>query len=269
MTRRANLLLAAAGAFVLAVAACGPGVVVTTAGPGELRGALAAAPEELEVTSDADRALLYQELLALAADEAVRGEPDAPVLFPIASGSRIAPAPFRRALDLLDPPAGAPAVDLDASPERWSDEAQAGLGGASERALAERVAQSLLAHWGAPGPVAVVRTAAVPFAAAFVDGKLRLNPAVVYLAAAGLSASSVSAVTSAEGDARTARAVPAAPDGVAATRMGPAAATAALPADADDRPIPAPDALALGGGVSSAVAVSAVLVGTTVLRRSR
>lgn len=58
--------------------------------------------------------------------------------------------------------------------------------GLSEREAAELVARSLVHHWGlAPeGAVAVVRVAGAPYAAAWLDGELRLNPAFVAMASA-------------------------------------------------------------------------------------
>ena len=58
--------------------------------------------------------------------------------------------------------------------------------GLSEREASELVARSLLFTWGVrpDGPVKVVRAAGAPYAAAYLDGVLRLNPAFVYMASA-------------------------------------------------------------------------------------
>lgn len=174
------------GAVILA-AACGPGVVVTTAGPGELRAALFASADELAVTPETDRGRLYDEMTSLAAGEATKQEQDAPVLFPIASGERLVAAPFAHDVDLLKPHDSAPAVDLAETPERWSEEPDPALTGASERDLATAVSRSLLEMWSVTERTTVVRSPAVPFAAAWVDGRLRVNPALLYLVAAHAS----------------------------------------------------------------------------------
>jgi hypothetical protein len=181
---RSSFIGTVAGAFALASSGCGPGVVVTSANPSELRAALFASAEELSVTPDSDRSKLYDELVAVASDEASRQEPDAPVLFPVATDQRVVAAPFSPNLDLLKPPADAPDVELVDTPERWSAEPQPGLMGATERGTAIDVSRSLLAEWHVTNHVLVVRAPAVPFAAAFVDGQLRLNPALLYLAVA-------------------------------------------------------------------------------------
>ena len=169
---------------VLAFAACGPGVVVTTAGPAELRAALYASSEELTVTPIPDRSRLYDALGVVASDEATRAVRDAPVLFPMAGEQGILAAPFNPSLDLLKPPVSAPDVELIDGQEKWSDDLQPGLLGATEREIANLVARSLLAQWKVTGRVTVVRSSGFPYAAAFVDGQLRLNPAVLYLAVA-------------------------------------------------------------------------------------
>ena len=58
--------------------------------------------------------------------------------------------------------------------------------GLSEREASELVARTLLTHWGIQqtGPVQVDRVSGAPYAVAYVDGILRINPAFLYLAAA-------------------------------------------------------------------------------------
>lgn len=61
--------------------------------------------------------------------------------------------------------------------------------GLSEREAAELVARSLLQQWkiDAEDSLKVVRVAGAPYAAAWIDGELRLNPAFVTMAAAPAS----------------------------------------------------------------------------------
>jgi hypothetical protein len=70
--------------------------------------------------------------------------------------------------------------------ERWPEDRREGLQGLSEREAAELVARTLMAHWGIhpEGTVQVDRASGAPYAVAYVDGILRINPAFLYLAAA-------------------------------------------------------------------------------------
>jgi hypothetical protein len=268
---RSALFVCAAG---LIASACGPGVVVTTASSTELRAALYASSEELSVTPIADRSRLYDAMGAVASDEALRAERDAPVIFPMAVDQQIRAAPFNPALDLLKPAANAPDVQVIDGQEKWSDEQEPGLLGASERDLAVLVSRSLLLQWNVTGPVTVVRSSGFPYAAAFVDGQLRLNPAVLYLAVAHAAPSESSS------------AAPAAP-----VREGPVAASseesdpgasgppAAMPVSGTQAPsaleaaasvtAPAPSSLPVTPIETAAGLVAAGLLGSWVLGRRR
>jgi hypothetical protein len=111
------------------------------------------------------------------------------VLFPVLVGGEFVGA---RALDprmdlLLAPDAGAPLLlAFDGRGGRFSEDRRDAFQGLSEREAAELIARTLLFHWGvsASGPVAVVRAPGAPYAAAWMDGELRLNPAFLYMAAA-------------------------------------------------------------------------------------
>ena len=78
------------------------------------------------------------------------------------------------------------ALVFDARGERWPEDRREGLQGLSEREAAELVARTLLTHWGVrpEGTVQVDRASGAPYAVAYVDGILRINPAFLYLAAA-------------------------------------------------------------------------------------
>ena len=68
----------------------------------------------------------------------------------------------------------------------WPTDRRDSLGGLSEREAAELVARSLLSGWkvdDAQQTILVDRAAGAPYAAAWVDGILRVNPSLLYLAA--------------------------------------------------------------------------------------
>jgi len=78
------------------------------------------------------------------------------------------------------------AFDRDAP---FSEDRRDAFQGLSEREAAELIGRSLLQHWGLrpSGTVTLVRVAGAPYAAAWIDSELRLNPAFVYMAAAPTS----------------------------------------------------------------------------------
>lgn len=111
------------------------------------------------------------------------------VLFPVLQGDEFVGAPaLEGRVDLLgaaDAGAGL-LLTFDARGERFGDDRREAFQGLSEREAAEYVARSLLTLWNVrpSGPVTVVRAPGAPYAAAWIDGQLRLNPALIYLAAA-------------------------------------------------------------------------------------
>lgn len=114
------------------------------------------------------------------------------VLFPVlVNGEFVGARALDRGMDLLQAPdAGAPLLlSLDGRGERFSEDRREAFQGLSEREAAELIARTLLYHWGvsATQPIAVVRAPGAPYAAAWIDGELRLNPAFVYMAAAPLT----------------------------------------------------------------------------------
>lgn len=170
----------------LMLSACGG--APSTRSPVTARQALAQAPELLEESPGALRAAWRHELLRAAQSEA--GQPaSSHSLFPLFLGEAALAAPALDARADLLAPAATPALrlSLDGRPGLgWSDERRDALQGLSEREAAELVARALLSRWGLPAtvPVQVERAAFAPYAAAYVDGVLRLNPAFVLLAAA-------------------------------------------------------------------------------------
>lgn len=114
------------------------------------------------------------------------------VLFPmLVDGEFVGAKALEPRMDLLlAPDAGAPLIlTFDGRGERFSEDRRDAFQGLSEREAAELIARTLLSHWNVsiPGPVAVVRATGAPYAAAWIDGELRLNPAFVYMAAAPLT----------------------------------------------------------------------------------
>ena len=112
----------------------------------------------------------------------------------IQNGQTSAAPGFDAHADLLQPPDAGQPVQIsfvDRGEGRWPEDRRAALGGLSEREAAEQVARSLLSIWGIEGnSVLVMRAPNAPFAAAYTDDTLRLNPAFLYLAAAASGISS-------------------------------------------------------------------------------
>lgn len=165
------------------LAACGDGPAVARPAMSP-RAALTGAPELLEFEPVASRQALYLELARQSRTEA--GEAGRALqLFPLGRGQELVAAPgLEPGADLLD--GAAAGASLRLSFDAWPEERRESLQGLSEREAAELVARTLLVRWGvhAPGAVQVERAPGAPYAAAYVDGLLRLNPAFLYLAAA-------------------------------------------------------------------------------------
>src|SRR5262249_56608286 len=151
----------------------------------------AAAPREPvergEARSPAVRWELYRAHLRESGPEAQNG---VLALFPrVQNGTLRAAPPLEGRLDLFEvPDGGEPLVlNLDGlTTERWSTDRRDSLQGLSEREAAELVARSLAARWSLRPRAAlrVERASGVPYAAAYADGLLRINPNLLYLAAA-------------------------------------------------------------------------------------
>lgn len=167
---------------------CGVGNAPVRPAPGA-RQALTGSPELLEFETPSVRLELYREVARLSQLEA--GQAAQPTgLFPIAQHGELMAAPgIEGRMDLLQAPdAGAPLqLSFDGrTGERWQEDRRESLQGLSEREAAELVARTLLAHWKVEptGVVQVDRASSAPYAAAYVDGILRINPAFLYMAAA-------------------------------------------------------------------------------------
>lgn len=171
----------------LALAACGD--VSVPKAPLTAQQVLTQQPEFLEFESVGTRQELFREIARTALAEQGQSAESA-VLFPMSQGSStelIAAPGFDPRADLLSASdAGSLLLEFDRSGEQWPTERRESLGGLSEREAAELVARSLLAHWSAspPAEIQVDRATSAPYAVAYVDGILRINPAFLYLVAA-------------------------------------------------------------------------------------
>jgi hypothetical protein len=167
------------------LSACGGGV--SPSRTLTARQALTSSAEVLEFESPQARGELFREIARISALEAGR-ETFEPVLFPIILDGRMVAAPALDAkADLLQAPdAGQPLDLFFDGRELWPEDRRDSLQGLSEREAAELVARTLLSFWriSPEGQILVERAAGAPYAAAYVDGILRVNPALLYLGAA-------------------------------------------------------------------------------------
>ena len=192
ITGRAGILVATVRSrlfstcALLFVAACG-GEALPNRAPSTSQ-ALTGTAEWLEFDPVATRHELFRDVARsslLQAGRRATGE----MVFPMmVSGEFIAAPGLDPRSDLLlsADAGGAIQLSFDGRTERWSDDRRDSFQGLSEREAVELIARSLLQHWGiAPATVVRVdRVPGAPYAAAYIDGVLRVNPAFVYMAAA-------------------------------------------------------------------------------------
>jgi len=173
---------------LVTLTACGAGNLPSRA-PLTAQQALTSSPEVVEFESASARLELFREVARQSELEAGRAA-QALVLFPVSQDGELVAAPgFEQRLDLFQSPDAGSALQLVLDGrlgERWPEDRRDSLQGLSEREAAELVARTLLAHWQIEptGPVQVERSTGSPYAVAYVDGILRINPAFLYLAAA-------------------------------------------------------------------------------------
>ena len=169
----------------LLLAACGGGALPTSRGVSTTQ-ALTGTAEWLEFEPTQVRVELFREVTRQGAQQAgTRGA----VLFPqLVNGEFVAAPSLESGVDLLGSADAGAAFDVsfDARADRFSEDRRDAFQGLSEREAAELIARSLLTAWGLKptGAVTIVRAAGAPYAAAWIDGQLRLNPAFIYMAAA-------------------------------------------------------------------------------------
>lgn len=145
--------------------------------------ALTQTAEFLEFETNVTRTELFRDVARASIAQAGH---TGPVMFPLQRNGELVAAPgFDVRADLLMSADAGPGLQLSLE-GRWSEDRRDAFQGLSEREAAELVARSLLNLWGisANGPVLVERAAGAPYAAAYLDGILRVNPSFVYMAAA-------------------------------------------------------------------------------------
>lgn len=178
-----RLVLGAALAAVLG--ACGdPSLPVRTH---SARQALTLDAAAIEFESASARQEMFRELARASQLQAEREGTD-PVLFPtLRDGRLVAARPLEARSDLLQAPdAGAPLALRFEGHDPWPEERRDSLQGLSEREAAELVTRTLLSHWAitTDEEILVDRAEGAPYAVAYVDGVLRVNPVFLYMAAA-------------------------------------------------------------------------------------
>jgi hypothetical protein len=130
---------------------------------------------------------MFRELVRTSQVQAEREGTD-PVLFPtLRDGRLVAAKPLEARADLLQAPDAGAALALRFSGhDPWPEDRREALGGLSEREAAELVARTLLSQWGVSTDelILVDRAEGAPYAVAYVDGVLRVNPVFLYMVAA-------------------------------------------------------------------------------------
>ncbi len=176
--------------FVLAssfLAACGGGALPNSRTPSTSQ-ALTGTAEWLEFEAPAVRADMFKDVARASQNQA--GKPaTGQILFPVMVNGEFVAAPgIDPRMDLLmaaDAGAGIQ-LSFDGRGDRWSDDRRDSFQGLSEREAVELIARSLVQHWNIARDqrIRVDRVPGAPYAAAYMDGILRVNPAFVYMATA-------------------------------------------------------------------------------------
>lgn len=190
---RSSLFVLLVGAALFS--ACGEAAPssagAATRGSG-VRQLLTGTPESIEFEAPASRQELYRELVRISQAEA--GGVTQPLLFPVLKDGAFVAAPGLDGRgDLLTVTDAGASLQLrfpNEAGRSWAEDRRDSLQGLSEREAAELVSRSLLNLWSVkPVPqVEVDRADGAPYAAAYVDGILRLNPSFLYLAVSASSA---------------------------------------------------------------------------------
>lgn len=183
-----RVLLISSLVFAMLSTACGVGGQPSLSRNITSSQALTAAAEWLEFETPAVRAELLRDVVRQSQLQAGRS---GTVMFPMSgdsSGQLVAAPALDTGIDLLaaaDAGAGV-MLSFDTRGDRFGEDRRDAFQGLSEREATELVARSILAKWNVKhnGPVTVSRAAGAPYAAAWLDGTLRINPSFVYMAAA-------------------------------------------------------------------------------------
>lgn len=182
-SRLINMVMVCAG--LVAGSGCGgqPAPTLTS------RQALTGTAELLEFEPSLTRRELFRDLLRTATTQTGNDTASKGLLFPMYRDGVFvgAPAPDSRNDLLGSTDAGVATLQIlfDTRGEHFAEDRRDAFQGLSEREAAELIARSLLSRWNVAAPsVTVVRAPGAPYAAAYIDGVLRINPAFVYMAAA-------------------------------------------------------------------------------------
>ncbi len=174
--------------LALLVSACGVGGQAPLSRTLTTNQALTGAAEWLEFETPAARVELLRDVVRQSQVQAGRA---GTVLFPMSSamtGELLAAPALDSKIDLLAAADAGQGVVLtfDTRGDRFGEDRRDAFQGLSEREATELIARSLLAQWNVKtsGPVTVSRSAGAPYAAAWLDGTLRINPAFVYMVTA-------------------------------------------------------------------------------------
>lgn len=180
--------LISAAVLVFAVG-CGDAASLPSRAP-SLSQTLTGTAEALEYETLPVRKELFNEVARTSMTQAGQ-QALGPVLFPVLIDGQLRAAPgLDLRLDLLQAPGADAGAGLQLTfptrVNRWSEDRRDSFQGLSEREAAELIARSLMFHWriSPVTPVLVERATGAPYAAAYLDGVLRINPAFVYLASA-------------------------------------------------------------------------------------
>jgi hypothetical protein len=154
-----------------------------------VRAALLQNAEAIELLPLQARQDLLSAVVRDSTQEQARASDGALALFPFVQNGELRAAPALDGHgDLFEVPDAGETSGLLLEGEGWSAERRDSLQGLSEREAAELVARSLAARWNlrTHGALRVDRADGVPYAAAYADGVLRLNPVLLYLVASGV-----------------------------------------------------------------------------------
>ena len=154
--------------------------------------ALVSSPEMLEYELLSTRQALLEELYSQAQEQAQNPSHIQP-LFPFFTSMGFV-AKQGPAEPFLCPEDTSLVLKFDERREKWGELPREEWRGLSEKEAARCLALSLLTQWQIKGEVSLQRVTKSAYAAAYVEGSLRLNPSFLLLAATSLEVVSLEAV---------------------------------------------------------------------------